>query len=143
MKEIIVLPNGNKKVRTINNEPSLTQQHHKQECDVNYIVKKYQKTGQITHIARDQGVYADLTKSKDFSDAMNTVVKAKEAFMTLPSDVRKRFGHNPQELISFLQDEKNLDEAIKLGLVKSKPNISPSIPSQPISTPNPSDKPSA
>jgi len=42
--------------------------------------------------------------------------------MALPSDVRKRFSNDPAELIDFLADKKNDEEAIKLGL-KIKKNV--------------------
>ena len=40
--------------------------------------------------------------------------------MALPSDVRSRFGNNPAELLDFLNDNSNYDEAIRLGLIHAK-----------------------
>lgn len=120
MKEITKLPNGNIRVRTINNEPSLTQQHFKEQCDVNNIIRKYQQTGNLTHLARQQGVYSDLSKQKDYFEAMNTVIKAQTAFDSLPSYIRKRFGNDPSQLLQFIEDPKNQDEGIKLGLFNPK-----------------------
>lgn len=137
MKEIIVLPTGQKKVRTINKEPSLTQQHHKDECDINNILKKYKRTGQITHLARSQGVYADLSTSKDYFEAVLTVQNAQKAFDTLPSETRKRFGHNPAQLLDFINNDKNYDECVKMGLIDKKPNLASA--QQPITPPASND----
>ena len=45
------------------------------------------------------------------------VVKAEEAFMTLPAVVRARFANDPAGIFTFLQDPANRDEAVKLGLI--------------------------
>jgi len=122
MKEIIKLENGNVRVRTINKNPSRTQQQFVEQCDVNNIMKKYRVTGQITHLNTKQGVYADMSSIKNYQENLNTVIEAQNAFMALPSDVRKRFSNDPAELIDFLADKKNDEEAIKLGL-KIKKNV--------------------
>lgn len=118
MKQITVLPSGHKKVQTIFNEPTKTQQQFKEQCDVNNIIKKYQQTGQLLHVARSQGVYTDLTNVGDYLESMVKITKAREAFDLLPSDVRKKFQNDPSELLSFLDKKENLEEAIKLGLIE-------------------------
>jgi len=118
-KEIIIRANGTKRVRTINTEPSLTeQQHYPLETDVNKILERYHKTGTLQYRANAAaGVYADLTTRPNLQEAMNTVAQANSAFEELPALLRLKFENNPQKMIEFLQDEKNTDEAIKLGLV--------------------------
>lgn len=106
------------KVQTKNEEPSLTQQHFESESNINNIMKKYHATGMITHLNRNKGVYADISTLGDYQNSLQTVIDAQNAFMTLPSSVRKKFSNNPQELINFLADSKNKDEAISLGLIK-------------------------
>jgi len=122
MKKIIRHENGKVKVVTINSEPTKTQQQFQEQCDVNNIMKKYRNVGEITHLARKAGTYADLTNVPDYQGALDTVLQATHAFSTLPAHVRKRFGNDPSELISFLQDKNNNEEAIKLGL-KEKPPV--------------------
>ena len=43
--------------------------------------------------------------------------------MTLPADLRKRFSNDPGQLLSFLENEDNRAEAIKLGLVNAPQDI--------------------
>jgi len=107
MKQITVRENGTKSVKTIFEEPSRTQQHFKEECDVNKIMAKYKKGLPITHLARAAGAYADLTSAPDYLSAMQTVINAETAFMSLPSEIRKKFNHDPAALLQFIEDPKN------------------------------------
>lgn len=116
-KVITKRPDGSIRVTTVHLGESLTDQQYKDECDVNNIIKKYLQTGSVTHVRNaQQGVYADLTELPSYHEAMGVVAKANEAFQEIPAAIRNRFNHNPQELIDFLADKKNNDEAIKLGL---------------------------
>lgn len=120
-KLITKRPNGTKRVQTINELPTETQQHFQDQCDVNLILKKYAKTGVITHLNNlQQGVYQDCTLLPSYEEAVQTVTAAEQAFSGMPPEVRLKFKNNPQEMIDFLKDPKNLDEAIKLGLAEKK-----------------------
>lgn len=119
MIEKSVRANGRTRVRTMfgDDSPSLTQQQFKKECDVNEIVMKFRRTGTITHVRNAAaGVYADMSSIPSYQDALNTIIKANEAFAEVPADIRNRFAHDPQKFIDFLADPKNDDEAVKLGL---------------------------
>lgn len=98
--------------------PSRTHQSFVAECDINNILKEYALSGQIRHISAraEQGTYADLPDSVDFQEALNIVMEGREAFASLPSQVRNRFHNNPAEFLEFMADPANQDEAIKLGL---------------------------
>ena len=39
----------------------MTDQQFKDDCDVNFIVDKFTKTGHLTHLAKFQGMYADVS----------------------------------------------------------------------------------
>lgn len=108
---------GRVRVQTINKEASMTQQQFKDECDINNIMKKYQTTGEFLHLTKKQGTYGDFSELTDYQGMLHKVMQADAAFAALPADVRLRFKNDPAELISFLQDEKNHDEGVKLGLI--------------------------
>jgi len=95
-----------------------TEQHHKAECDVNNIIKKYDKTGLITHVSRFEAKFGDM-RGVDFKTAMDIVSSAKSEFNKLPSEIRKRFENTPEKLLEFMEKEENRDEAIKLGLIRA------------------------
>lgn len=111
---------GRVHVATINKDPSLTQQQFKDECDINNIIKKYETTGEFTHLTRKQGQYADFSNITDYQTMLETVKYADEAFAALPAQMRLRFKNNPGDLLNFLQDKNNYDEAVKLGLIEPK-----------------------
>lgn len=104
------------------NEPSLTQQSFAEDCDINEIVRRFGLTGEMPSDFRSP-VSGDFTGITDFHSAMNAVMNAQEAFMELPAEMRARFSNDPQQLLAFVGDEKNRDEAIKLGLVPPPPEV--------------------
>lgn len=97
-------------------EPVLTQQQFKKESDINEIVRRFGLTGELPEPwAAPQ--YGDFTQVTDFHTAQNMVLEAQQEFERLPAELRERFGHDPQALLSFLDDAGNRDEAIALGLI--------------------------
>lgn len=103
-------------------KPSMTEQHHLNDVNINSIISRYNRTGVLGDPFRAYapGVFGDFSEVKDFHGLNNEIVEAKEKFMDLPSALRKRFNNDPLELIDFLQDSRNDEEAIKLGLKVSK-----------------------
>lgn len=98
--------------------PSMTQQQFKDECDVNNILRNYVNTGVLTHTSGKTPVFGDYSQMpSDYGEALALIQKSVDQFSELPSDVRDRFDNSPKNLVLFLQDPKNLDEAKKLGLV--------------------------
>lgn len=95
-------------------------QSFKEECDINRIMAKYQKTGVVNWLSKREGQYRDVS-SVDFMESMNVIAKANEMFAELPSSVRKRFANDPAEFLVFMHDEGNTEEAIKLGLATRRP----------------------
>lgn len=103
------------------NSPSRTQQSFKDECDINYIVKKGRETGLITHINPNLPIYSDNFDVFDYQAAMNIVADANQQFAALPSKLRDRFNNDPAKFLQFMQDPENQEEMIKLGLATKKP----------------------
>lgn len=97
--------------------PSRTKQSHRDECDINTILKGYNRTGLLQHVAQHQGVYGDLSDAPTFHQAMNTIARAGQSFDLLPAEIRKRFSNDPAEFLEFVHDEKNRDEMVNMGLI--------------------------
>ena len=98
-------------------DESLAQQHQRDECDINYILKQFNVTGVLPQ-SPVSPKYGDFTGIGDYQTALNRVIAADDEFMTLPAQLRARFENDPENLINFLNDENNRDEAIQLGLVE-------------------------
>lgn len=99
--------------------PSRTKQAFKDEVDINRIMIKYQKTG-VLPVTTKEAQYGDFTDVPDLETAMNKINAAYDTFMQQPSTIRKRFNNDPAELLAFIQDENNRNEAENLGLLKPK-----------------------
>jgi phage internal scaffolding protein len=95
---------------------SRTKQSFKNECDVNNILKNYNKTG-VMPDNYNPGEYRDLDGT-DYQEYMQTVASANSMFEELPSALRKRFKNDPAQLLSFVHDDKNVAEAHNLGLLR-------------------------
>lgn len=123
-REMTIRDNGSVRIQTINTLPSKTQQNLKSETDINNIMRKYHAGVAVTHLNKKQGSYLDLSTISDYQTSLEKVIQARESFASLPSETRKKFNNNPEELITFLSEPKNTEEAIILGL-KQKPTITP------------------
>lgn len=97
-------------------DKSLTVQSEAEDADINTIVERFGLTGQLPSNVR-MPTSGDFTGVASYHDACNLAIAADEAFMQFPAEVRKRFNHDPAELMAFVEDAANRDEAIRLGLV--------------------------
>lgn len=97
-------------------EQSLAQQDMKDECDINTIVRRFGLTGELPSNPIPPR-YGDFTSVTDYHTAMNAVRDAMEGFMALPAELRARFANDPANLIAFLDDDGNREEATRLGLI--------------------------
>jgi len=114
-------------------DASLAQQHFKDETDINNILRQFNITGLLPESPLSPR-YGDFTGISDYQSALNAVIAAESEFEGLPAQIRARFNNDPEELINFLANNENLDEAISLGLVDKK--IEASV-QQPVESPSP------
>ncbi len=91
-------------------------QQFAKECDINNILKRFGKSGQLDHLAAKPPEYG-VVEGSDLHTLMNVVAEANSAYESLPDLLRDRFS-SPSALVAFLGDESNRDEAIDLGLVE-------------------------
>lgn len=97
-------------------EPTKTQQQFAEDADINVIVRRFGLTGELPddYRAPQSG---DFTGVTDYHSALNAVREADAAFMEVPAEIRARFDNDPAKLIKFVENAKNREEAIELGLV--------------------------
>lgn len=106
--------------------PSLAVQDEKDEADINYIVNKYAdgQKGIATLDLGDSSQYAylqfgDATLPGDYSTALELVSGVREEFYSLPAYVRAKFGHDPMNFISQLNNPETLEYLQREGLYGS------------------------
>jgi len=107
------------------NNPSLTKQSFKDECDINRIMARYQATGLLPNVNELPAQYLDVT-GLDFQDHQNYIAGANSMFYELPSAIRAKFSNSPGEFLDFCSQEKNRPELAQLGLLR--PITEPVIP---------------
>lgn len=102
-------------------EPSRTKQAFKDECDINNILAKYNKTGLLPDMIKANPQYGDFSDVPDYQTSLNIVAKVQEQFENLPAKVRDRFKNDPSQFLEFVNNKENLPEMEKMGLLKEKP----------------------
>lgn len=100
--------------------PSLTQQKFKEECDVNKIVRTYAETGILPHVNRAEQRFG-YAPALEFREALELVRAQDDYFNELPATVRARFNNDTEELLEFIENPDNLEEARQLGLAMGEP----------------------
>lgn len=96
-------------------QPSMAKQSYKEEADINNIVNQYNRTGVLPQGTR-QPMFGDFSSGDDFAESLIRIQEAKADFDALPSNIRSQFDNDPAELLTFMQDPENLQEAIEMGL---------------------------
>lgn len=103
-------------------EVSLTIQSERDNCDVNRIVERFEKTG-VLPVMSGSPLYGDFSELPDYRQALDVVNAAQNAFASLDAKIRKEFDNNPAIFLDFVNDPKNIDKLREMGLAKALPSI--------------------
>jgi len=92
----------------------LAKQQSKDECDINNILRRYERTGMLSHLAEGVPTYMDVSEVGDYRSAMEHLRSTEKFFMGLPARVREQFGNDPVEFIDQVSSlaPKELDELL-------------------------------
>lgn len=102
---------------------SRTKQMFRDGTRIDNVLKRYATAGVDSAMAPwlfAQGMANapfGVDQGKDYHAQLAAVTAVRQYFEALPSKVRARFGNDPSQMLEFLGDEKNREEAVKLGLV--------------------------
>lgn len=107
---------------------SLTQQHFKDETDIQKIIKQYDRTGLIRHVARGVAQYGDYSEINEYREALDVVMMANASFMELPAAVRRRFNNDAGEFFEFATNPANAEEMVAMGLAEAPVNAGETSP---------------
>lgn len=106
---------------TFSYEPSLTQQHARDETDINLIVERFLKTGQMPQVAVPP-TYADFTTTADYHELQNHLAETNALFYKLPASVRASFQNDPAQWVGEINERladptpQNLDYLRTMGM---------------------------
>lgn len=100
-------------------DPSMTQQHFKDETMIDNILQKYAETGFLTDPFSPKRPiqFGDFSNVTDFQTAQNAVARTTEYFESLPSHIRASFNNSPQEFLKALNDPEQRGKLEELGFV--------------------------
>ena len=93
-----------------------TQQHQKDECDINLIIKRHTPEQIALMAIQNEGQYGDAT-SIDYHAAQNIIANANTMFNDLPSELRNKFDNDPALFLDFTSNEENYAEMRKMGIM--------------------------
>jgi len=123
-----------KRVRTVNDLPSMTVQSDVARTEIKHILARYRQTGVIDHMRNVELAFRDVSEFQDFADLMYQSKEAEKVFMALPSKVRAVFDHDVAVWLDCAYDAdklKALEPELKaLGLVfdsAEKPPVGPPV----------------
>lgn len=80
-----------------------TKSSFKDECDINNIVNRFKRTGQLPP-GRGEPQFSDVSDVPSFMDALHRVAVAEEAFASLPATVRRECDNDPAVFLERLRD---------------------------------------
>lgn len=102
-------------------EESRTIQDGVEECDINVIVARAKRGEDVSFLSRNrESMYLDLSEiPSDLAEIKRRVQHAEDLFMGLDAHVRERFKNDPAVMIDFLNDPKNREEGVSLGIIRA------------------------
>jgi len=106
----------------------MTQQHGKEEADINTIVNRFLKTGLLPQVPLPPS-YQNFGDVFDFQSAMDTIKQANDSFLALPANVRARFQNDPAIFVAYV------DHCLETGDLKPLEEMHLAVPRRRLSRP--------
>lgn len=122
-------------------DDGMTRQEFADECDINVLMARYEKTGVLNHFNARQPQYLDVSEVPDLATSLLYLQEAETAFMRLPAAVRKEFDNDPVKFVDFASDPENLSRMREWGL--AAPEKAPDALQGPGATPDEGGEPSS
>lgn len=121
-----------KPVRVVNDStppPKRTKDSFKDECDINKMIARAQRNGQVLNARPGVPQYGDFASlPESYLEAHELVQRAESAFRALPAEVRAECGNDPALFLAKAQDR---EWALKHGLLKEEAKSPPGAPPAP------------
>ena len=119
-----------KRVKTINDLPSMTQQEHEDQLEINKVMDRYERTGFLP-LNKIAPVFADLTLAPDFDSMQDKLLQAQRLFLDLPYEVRDEF-RTPEELLRAFNNPKGQAKLRAAGILETPPSAKEPVPTAPV-----------
>lgn len=88
-----------------------------ESTDIHAILRRF-NNGEVDVLEKVQGFYGDVTEMpRTYAEALQRIADSEKVFMSLPVDVRAKFGHSFSEFLAASQDADFLDRlGVKLDV---------------------------
>ena len=107
----------------LDGEEIRVEQSHKDEVNINNIVKRAGGKELIQKVnALKEWKFDDVT-SNDFQENMNAIIKARDTFADVPSGIRKKFDNDPAKFMDFVHNPENAQAMVDMGLSKAPEEV--------------------
>lgn len=107
-------------------DPGFTQQHFREECDINNILDRYAQTGIVPE--RHGAFYGDFSEGLEYREALDRLKSTQGEFDALPARTRDFFGNDPARFLDFVSNPENKPHFATIGLIDAV------IPQSPVET---------
>lgn len=101
---------------------SKTRQSELASCDINNIVKQFDKTGMLPQVVGGP-VFLDVSYVGDYRTAIDQVRMAEGFFSALPAKVRAEFANDPASFLDFASNGENRKQMQEWGLIAADPVV--------------------
>ena len=98
-------------------DPGYTQQHFKEECDINNILDRYAQTGIVPE--RHGAFYGDFSEGLEYREALDRLKSTQAEFDALPARTRDFFGNDPSRFLDFVSNPENKPHFGTIGLIEA------------------------
>ncbi len=89
-----------------------------ESTDIHAIMRRFEN-GEVDVLEKVQGFYGDVTEMpKTYAEALQRIADSEKVFMSLPVDVRAKFGHSFSEFLAASNDADFLE---RLGVQVDNP----------------------
>lgn len=112
-------------------DESKTQQHFKNEVDINVIISRFMKTGLLPHVQLPP-TYGEFSNERDYHSDLQRIQQVNAVFYKLDADVRQHYNNDPGTWLKDVQvhiDTGNREGLRAMGLdVPDPPEPTPPTP---------------
>ena len=95
-------------------EPTLTQEHFKDECDINFMLARH---GVLD--PQPGSFYCNFDTARDLRESLEYLREAEDSFLSLPASVREKFANDPANLLDFISRPENVSRFGEFGLTSA------------------------
>ncbi len=97
-----------------------------ESTDIHAIMRRFEN-GEVDVLEKVQGFYGDVTEMpKTYAEALQRIADSEKVFMSLPVDVRAKFGHSFSEFLAASNDADFL-ERLGVQVDNSSPEPVPEV----------------